>query len=61
MKRTERPSSTALIVLRAVQIGLKLDDLDCLSLGMIYDILTEAANDDYNWKQIATQDDFDRF
>lgn len=53
--------TTALILLRAVQIGLTLDDLDSLSLGMVYDILTEAANDDCEYKQIATQDDFDRF
>ena len=40
---------------------LTIDDLDCLSLGMVYDILTEAANDDCEYKQIATQEDFDRF
>lgn len=53
--------STALILLRAVQTGLTLDDLDSLSLGMVYDILTEASNDDCEYRQVATQEDFDRF
>ena len=51
----------ALFLLRAIQIGLKLPDLDCLETGTVYDIITEASNDDCEYKQVATQEDFDRF
>lgn len=53
--------TTALFLLRVFQIGLTQDDLDTLEMGMVYDIMTEAANDDYKYKQVANQDDFDRF
>ena len=53
--------TTALFVLRAFQMRLSMDDLDCLDAGMVMDIITESWNDDHNYKQVASQDDFDRF
>lgn len=53
--------TTALFLLRVYQAGMSQDDLDTLELGTVYDIMTEAENDDYKYKQIATQEDFDRF
>lgn len=53
--------TTALFLLRVYQIGMKLDDLDDLEAGTVFDIMTEAANDDIMYKQVATQNDFDRF
>ncbi len=53
--------TTALFMLRVIQIGLSLDDLDDLEYGMVIDMMTESANDDYNYKPLATQEDFDRF
>lgn len=53
--------TTALFLLRVYQIGMKLDDLDDLEAGTVFDIMTEAANDDFKYKQVATQNDFDRF
>lgn len=53
--------TTALFLLRAFQIGLTLDDLDDLEAGTVFDIMTEAANDDFKYKQVASQSDFDRF
>ena len=50
-----------LFLLRAVQIGLRMDDLDCLEYGMVVDMMTESSNDSYNYKQLASQDDFDKF
>ena len=39
-----------------------MDDLDLLDIGMIYDMFTEKSNDGYDdWRQVATQADFDRF
>lgn len=53
--------TTALFLLRVYQIGMKLDDLDDLEAGTVFDIMTEAGNDDFKYKQVATQNDFDRF
>lgn len=38
-----------------------MSDLDYLSLGMINDMFIEKSNDSYDYKVVATQDDFDRF
>ena len=53
--------TTALFLLRVYQIGMNLDDLDDLEAGTVFDIMTEAGNDDFKYKQVATQTDFDRF
>lgn len=53
--------TTALFLLRCTQAGISLRDLDLLSIGSVLDMLTELANDNYDWKKVATQDDFDRF
>lgn len=42
-------------------MGLKLDDLDGLEWGIVMDMMTEAANDDFKYREVATQADFDRF
>lgn len=47
--------------MRALQVGLSIGDLDNLTVGMVFDIMTERANDDYKYKQLATQADFDAF
>lgn len=51
----------ALFLLRAVQMGLTLSDLDSLERGTVFDMMTESSNDDYPWKRLATQEDFDKF
>jgi hypothetical protein len=48
-------------MLRCVQIGLSMLDLDFLDYGMVIDMMTERQNDDYEYKELATQADFDRF
>lgn len=53
--------TTALFLLRAAQMGISVRDLDLLSVGMVTDMMTEAANDRCQYAQLATQDDFDRF
>ena len=54
--------NTALYLLRCVQLGLSIADLELLEIGTVYDMFTEAANDDWTgWRQKATQADFDRF
>lgn len=50
-----------LFLLRAVQMGLRLDDLDSLEYGTVYDMMTEASNDGEKYDYVATQEDFDRW
>jgi len=53
--------STALFLLRCTEVGLSMADLDELSVGMVNDMFVEKSNDNYDWKELASQDDFDRF
>ncbi len=50
-----------LFLRRAVQAGLSLTDLDSIEYGTVVDIMVEAANDDYEYPEIAEQEDFDLF
>lgn len=50
-----------LSLLRCIEIGISIRDLDLLTIGMVMDIWTEKANDDVKYQQIATQEDFDKF
>ena len=53
--------TTALFLLRCTEVGLSMSDLDDLTVGMVNDMFVEKANDNYDWKEIASQEDFDRF
>lgn len=53
--------TTPLFLLRAVKLGLSILDLDLLTIGLVNDMYTEKANDEWKYKEVATQDDFDRF
>lgn len=53
--------TTPLFILRAVQLGLHIADLDSLEFGTVIDMITESSNDSYQYKQVANQADFDRF
>lgn len=50
-------------MLRAKQLGLTLTEMEQLEEGFILDMITESGNDNEagNYKQLATQDDFDTF
>lgn len=53
--------SVALFLLRCTEVGLSMADLDELTVGMVNDMFVEKSNDTYDWKEIASQEDFDRF
>ena len=53
--------TTALFLLRCVQLGLSLQALDLLTIGTINDMYVESSNDDYKYPVLATQNDMDRF
>lgn len=52
-------------MLRCCQIGLSMQDLELLEVGMVYDMMIENSNDDaedaYDTVRKATQADFDNF
>lgn len=52
--------NTALYMLRALQVGVSVRDLEFVEVGDIFDMMTESANDGYKYRQRATQEDFDR-
>jgi len=51
----------AVFTLRALQIGLRLSDLDELTEGQVLDILIESGNDSAEYGYEATQEDMDAF
>lgn len=53
--------TTPLFLLRCVQLGLSIRDLDLLTIGMVNDMYAESSNDEYKYREIATQADFDLF
>lgn len=53
--------NTAIYLLRVVQMGLSLSELDNLDIGMVFDMITENANDHEEYDFLPTQEDFDRF
>jgi len=48
-------------LLRCIELGISLHDLDLLDIGMVLDMLAERSNDDLEWPVIATQEDMDNF
>lgn len=50
-----------LFLLRTFQMGLSMTDLDCLEYGTVIDMMTESANDSCEYRQLASQEDFDKF
>ncbi len=53
--------TTPLFLLRCVQLGLSMADLDLLSIGLINDMYCESRNDECSYAMLATQSDFDAF
>lgn len=51
--------NTPLFLLRCVQLGIPISDLDKLSIGLINDMFIELKNDEYDYPYIATQADID--
>ena len=51
--------TTPLFLLRCVQIGLSIRDLDLLTIGMVNDMYAESGNDDFKYRELASQEDMD--
>ena len=53
--------TTPLFLLRCVQLGISIRDLDLLTIGIVNDMYAESRNDEYKYQEVATQEDFDKF
>lgn len=54
--------TTGLFLLRCVQVGLSIRDLDLLTIGMVNEMFIESRNDEFGgYSQVASQKDFDVF
>ena len=58
--------TTPLFLLRCLEAGISIRDLDLLTIGMVLDIWTEKGNDEVKYEtltsvRIAGQEDFDRY
>lgn len=48
-------------MLRCVELGLSVNELDNYDIGFVYDMLVEKGNDSYDYPYKARQEDFDSF
>ena len=64
LRATDREMTKALFMLRCVQVGLSIRDLDLLTIGLVNEMFIESRNDegaDKYYSQIAGQAEFDAF
>lgn len=60
VRKTEREFNTAILELRMGQLGISAI-ADEYTIGMVFDLLVEKANDQEEYDIIATQDDINAF
>ena len=53
--------TTPLFLLRCVQLGLSIGELDLLTIGLVNDMYVESRNDEHKSAAVAPQGDFDLF
>lgn len=62
LRPTDREMTTPLFLLRCVQLGISIKNLELLTIGLVNDMHVESGNDAYKgYKELATQSDFDKF
>lgn len=61
MRATVRKPNGAIFMLRCAHFGLSDEALEDMTMGMVYDMLTEEANDREEYPIEATQADIDSF
>ena len=53
--------TTPLFMLRCVQLGISIRDLDLLTIGMVTDMVTESQRDSEKFDVVAGQEQYDQF
>lgn len=51
--------TTTLLLLRALELGIRKQDLRYYSCGQIFALLIEKSNDNFDWPRKASQADID--
>lgn len=59
--QSSRELTTPLFLLRCVELGVSIADLDLLTIGLVLDMWTEKGNDSVKYQKVAGQEEFDRF
>jgi len=55
-------NDNASVYFSVCELGISIRNFDSLTIGMVNDMFVESRNDEYKgWRQVATQEDFDRF
>lgn len=52
--------TSALMVLRAKQVGFTLDEMDSLTWGQLMDVIIESTNDNYKYPKLGTKSDYEK-
>lgn len=60
-RRSEREMTTPLFMLRCVQLGISIRDLELLTIGLVNDMFSESVRDEKKFATLASQDDMDKF
>lgn len=61
LRANDQEMTTPLLLLRCVQLGIHISELDLLTIGTVLDMYTELQRDDEPHDQLASQDDMERF
>ena len=61
LRATDREMTTPLLLLRAVQLGIHISEMDLLTIGCLLDMYSELQADDVPPVYTASQDDMDKF
>ena len=63
LRATDREMTTPLLLLRAVQLGVHISEMDLLTIGEINDMYTEMQRDEQQGEfcYVGTQEDMDKF
>lgn len=61
IRATVRESNGAVFMLRCAELSLSDEALSGMTIGMVYDMLTEKANDREQYPYKATQEDIEAF
>ena len=61
VRATTREPTGALFMLRCAELNLSDRALGGMTMGMVYDLLTEKMNDNENYPYKATQEDIERY
>lgn len=63
LRATDREMTTPLLLLRCVQLGIHISELELLTIGTVNDMYTEMNNDENReaYSTLASQEDMDAF